>query len=75
MLFPQTDGAAAVVLARLQTALRAAAAHAPWPLTVSLGAVVFTEMPATLDEMIPKADAVMYEVKNGGKNAARLVAE
>ena len=37
-------------------------------LTFSVGAVTFASPPLTVDELLSKADRVMYEVKAGGKN-------
>jgi len=39
-----------------------------WPATFSIGAVTFINPPASLDEIIEKADRLMYFVKNNGKN-------
>ncbi len=40
--------------------------------TISVGVVTYHVPPATVDEMIQAADAVMYEVKAGAKDAALL---
>ena len=37
-------------------------------LTFSVGAVTFASPPLTVDELLSKADGVMYDVKAGGKN-------
>jgi PleD family two-component response regulator len=42
-----------------------------WPVTFSIGVATFHTTPETLDELIAKADALMYLVKQGGKNAIR----
>jgi PleD family two-component response regulator len=39
-----------------------------WRLTFSMGAVTFITPPATLQEMIKRADEVMFSVKSSGKN-------
>ncbi len=39
--------------------------------TFSMGVAVFVTPPATVDELIARADELMYEVKRGGKNAVR----
>ncbi len=36
--------------------------------TVSVGAVTFVQPPPSVDEMIKRADDLMYEVKHSGKN-------
>jgi PleD family two-component response regulator len=40
-----------------------------WPITFSLGVATFLAPPATIDELVNKADALMYRVKQRGKNA------
>lgn len=75
VLLPETGlNAAEVVIAKVMRSIRAAAADSPWPFTVSLGGVAFATMPGSLHEMIIRADAVMYEIKAIGKDAARLIA-
>ena len=39
-----------------------------WPVTVSMGVVTFNSIPETVDQMVHKADELMYTVKHGGKN-------
>lgn len=43
-----------------------------WPVTFSVGVVIFAEIPASVDEMVHLADQLMYEVKSGGRNAVRF---
>ncbi|MBU2062835.1 MAG: diguanylate cyclase [Candidatus Omnitrophica bacterium] len=43
------------------------------PVTASIGVATFAKLDYTLDEMIHKADSLMYEAKNQGKN--RIVYE
>lgn len=40
----------------------------PWPLTVSVGAVVFASPPDSIEASISQADALMLRVKRGGRN-------
>ena len=47
-----------------------AGVNAP-PVTYSIGVATFHTMPDSLDQLIEKADALMYTVKQGGKNAIR----
>ena len=42
-----------------------------WPITFSIGVATFPVPPATVEDMIAAADALMYEVKRGGKNGVR----
>lgn len=39
-----------------------------WPVTVSIGSVTYKNPPETVDDMLRKADSLMYTVKNSGKN-------
>jgi diguanylate cyclase (GGDEF)-like protein len=39
-----------------------------WPVTSSIGIVTFLKAPETIDEMMKKADSLMYSAKNSGKN-------
>lgn len=41
---------------------------AGWPVTFSMGVVVFKEPPPTVDEAVRLADEIMYRVKHIGKN-------
>jgi diguanylate cyclase (GGDEF)-like protein len=42
-----------------------------WPVTFSIGVATFLDCPESVDEMIEKADALMYIVKNNGKNTVK----
>ena len=42
-----------------------------WPVTLSVGLVTFLSPPASVDQMIQRADDLMYEAKNSGKNTVR----
>jgi len=39
-----------------------------WPVTVSFGVATFNTPPSSVDEMIEKADKLMYSAKKNGKN-------
>lgn len=56
------------VLDKLQTALLEAMNAHHWRVTFSIGAVTFNDPLATAEEMIAKADELMYSVKLSGKN-------
>ncbi|HEX7169123.1 MAG TPA: GGDEF domain-containing protein [Acidimicrobiales bacterium] len=72
LVLPGTDEAAsAVALDRVHGALRTLAADRRWPVGFSIGAVTFDAAPRSVDDMIGRADAVMYEVKKSGKNGVR----
>lgn len=42
-----------------------------WPVTFSIGMVTYIKLPATVDELLKKADDLMYLVKMAGKGAIR----
>jgi diguanylate cyclase (GGDEF)-like protein len=44
-----------------------------WPVTFSIGAVTFLHAPDSVDEIIKKADEVMYTVKHSGKNRVKHI--
>ncbi len=41
--------------------------------SVSIGGVLFCDSSMSVDEILKKADGAMYEVKNGGKNAVKII--
>jgi diguanylate cyclase (GGDEF)-like protein len=43
-----------------------------FPVTFSIGAVVFKQFPGTADNAVKMADSLMYEVKKEGKNSVKL---
>ncbi len=68
VLLPETGAAGArTVFTDLQENLRALAADNDWPIGFSIGVVVFYPPPATADDAIRAADALMYTVKRAGK--------
>jgi PleD family two-component response regulator len=46
-----------------------------WNVTFSIGAVTFIKPPNCVEEMIQKADRLMYLVKTNGKNKIKHKAE
>lgn len=74
LLLPETNGEAAnIVVNKIQAALLKAVEEHNWPVTFSFGVVTFNSPLDSVDEMIKRADDLMYEVKRGGKSA--VVAE
>lgn len=72
LLLSGTDAnGAATVMERLRSDLTAMAKTYDWPVTYSAGAVTFTRPPESVDEMITKADTLMYSVKQSGKDHIR----
>jgi diguanylate cyclase (GGDEF)-like protein len=69
LLLVDTDGpTAAALLQRLRLALVGAMREHGWKVGFSIGAVTFAITPASVDEMIGRADQLMYETKRRGKN-------
>lgn len=56
------------ILERLRMHLLETMRERRWPVTASLGAVTFVTPPATVNDMLHRADKLMYAVKNEGKN-------
>jgi diguanylate cyclase (GGDEF)-like protein len=73
VLMPETDEVGAErVLERIQASILNAMGEQGWPVTSSIGAVVFPVAPASVDELVGKADQLMYLVKHSGKGAFRI---
>jgi diguanylate cyclase (GGDEF)-like protein len=72
ILLPETDYAQSQVIAqRLRTHLLEASKAHQWPVTFSMGVLTCSEPPLTIKTLIDEADALMYKVKQSGKNAIR----
>ncbi len=59
------------VARRIHDQLRAMVRDAGWPVSYSMGVVVFLH-PRPMDEMLRKADEAMYDVKHSGKDNFRI---
>lgn len=71
LFLPETESDAAdALLAKMKRELQAVVQR-DWPVTFSIGIVSFIEPPATVDEMIARADSLMYEAKAAGKDRIR----
>jgi len=69
-LLPETDQAAAqVAISKIQIGLLDEMHRNNWPVTFSIGVLTYINLPQTSDELIKKADDLMYSVKNNGKNS------
>jgi diguanylate cyclase (GGDEF)-like protein len=74
LLLVDTDEDTAVALLdRLHAALLAVVRESGWSVTFSVGAVTFVTPPFSVDEMIGRADQLMYDKKRCGKNGIRHV--
>ena len=60
--------AAQIVFNKLQDQLIDAFDRNKWPVTLSIGAVTYNTPPDKIDDMLRKADNLMYTAKNNGKN-------
>ena len=73
LLLPETDGpTASALLARLRAGLLAAMEQQGWPVTFSTGAVTYLDPAASVDQMMARADELMYEAKRTTTGAMRL---
>jgi diguanylate cyclase (GGDEF)-like protein len=69
ILLPETKtDAAAAFLGKIQNQLNQAMAAKNWPVSFSIGAITYPKAPPGVEEVIKKADMLMYEVKRSGKN-------
>ncbi len=69
ILLPETGiESAQVVFRKLQERIMEAMQKNRWPITLSIGAVTYINPPDTVDNMLKKADNLMYSAKNSGKN-------
>ena len=72
VLLPETGVAEAKAVAqKLREKLSTEMLESGWTVTFSVGLLTCADPPHTADEMIKIADGLMYEVKNGGKDAIR----
>ena len=72
ILMPETGPDAALeALTRLQHQLAQAMEKQPLPVTLSIGLATFNEPPGSADEMIKRADSLMYAVKRNGKGGIK----
>jgi diguanylate cyclase (GGDEF)-like protein len=69
LILPNTHkDAAHNLLGKVLNVLRRNMKEAGWPVTFSIGAVTFLNPPESVDEIIERADEIMYSVKETGKN-------
>lgn len=68
MLSGATHDTATSTLERLRQHVQVAMAARHWPITMSIGALSFSEAPASLADALKATDALMYRAKQGGKN-------
>jgi diguanylate cyclase (GGDEF)-like protein len=72
LLMPETDDGAALLLAdRLREACSQAAGAGDERITCSVGVVTYEQPPEDVEEMLARADALMYEAKAAGGGEVR----
>lgn len=64
-----------IVISRVQNKLALTMEQKVWPLTFTIGAITFINTPESVDEIIEKADYLMYCIKNNGKNVIQHTIE
>jgi diguanylate cyclase (GGDEF)-like protein len=71
LLLPETDGPTAqALLGRLRGTLQAAMARHGWKVGFSMGAATFATPAGTVDQMMARADELMYQAKRTAKGSA-----
>ena len=72
LLMPETGyESAQIALQKLRRVLLESMEEARWSVTFSIGALTYATLPDNIDDIIIKADHLMYSVKNSGKNAMK----
>jgi diguanylate cyclase (GGDEF)-like protein len=73
LLLPETSAPEAeALLGRLRATLLAAMAWRGWGVGFSIGAAVFVAVPESVDEMMARADELMYAAKRQAKGSIRV---
>jgi len=73
ILFSETGSEAAQrAMARTNRSISQEMRAKGWPVTLSVGLLTFVVPPKSVDEMIQKADDLMYEAKTSGKNTVKV---
>ena len=69
ILLPEADEEATLLfLAKIRVRLQQAMDAKNWPVGTSIGSVIYLTPPATVDEMVGKADELMYSAKQSSKS-------
>jgi diguanylate cyclase (GGDEF)-like protein len=69
VLMPETNQETAkIVIERLQKNLLESMKSNAWPVTFIIGAITFNAPPKSVNDMVKKADNLMYRAKQRGKN-------
>ena len=69
IMLPEAGGTdAARAMSKVKRDVAVTAEGNGWPVTLSMGLVTYKGPPPALDEIVKEADALMYSVKDGGKD-------
>ena len=69
VLLPETGEAGAKnAVSKIQTGLLEKMRSNNWPVTFSMGVVIYTAPPSSVDAMLHEADQLMYAIKSNNKN-------
>jgi diguanylate cyclase (GGDEF)-like protein len=71
LLLPETAEESALTVAKKVQQQLKKEVESRWPITFSMGLVTYLQSPATIDEVIGRADRLMYEVKEKYKDDLR----
>ena len=74
LLLPATDQEAArMAIAKIQHSVTSAMHKHGWPVSLSIGVVTCARTCPTIDEMMRRADLLMYSVKSSSKGGANFI--
>jgi len=69
ILMPETGrNVAEAIMNRVRNITLKITQRCGWPVTLSIGVVIFKRSPSTVDETLQISDQLMYNAKNNGKN-------
>ena len=71
ILFPKTDQVVCDILAKIEYRLLKEMDKNDWAVTFSIGLATYHTVPKSVDEVILKADGLMYAIKHSGKDGLK----
>lgn len=75
LLLPEVDSDnAPIAISKMQQKLQEEMLNNKWPVTFSIGVITLNAPELTVDDILGKADKMMYSVKNYGKNDIKYTA-
>jgi diguanylate cyclase (GGDEF)-like protein len=76
LILPEADAASVKsVISKAQQNLDSEMQKNGWPVTFSIGVITYLAVPRNADEMIEKADKLMYQVKTSGKDSVSYLVD